>query len=118
MATPSPAHAGPSDRMIPIIHMDYACLSEKGLFRLDELSEEDHGHAVRVIIGYCSSSRSPFMHVVPSKATSIDKFAAERIVDDIVYLGHARVILRSDNEPALVALVADALKGLRIELLD
>ena len=42
--------------MIPIIHMDYACLTEKGLFRLDELSEEDREHAVRVIVGYCSSS--------------------------------------------------------------
>ena len=69
--------------MIPIIHMEYACLGEKGHFRLDELSEEDREHAVRVIIGYCSSSRSPFMHVVLSKATSIDKGAAERIVDDI-----------------------------------
>ena len=58
------------------------------------------------------------MHVVPSKATSNDKFAAERIVDDIVYLGHTRVILRSDNEPALLALVTDALKGPRIQLLD
>ena len=104
--------------MIPIVHMDYACLSEKGLFRLDELSEEDREHAVRVIIGDCSSSRSPFMHVVPSKATSTDKFAAERIVDDIVYLGHTRVILRSDNGPAPVALVGDVLKGLRNQQLD
>ena len=51
------------------------------------------------------------MHVVPSKATSMDKFAAERIVEDIVYLGHTRVILRSDNKPALLLLVSDALKG-------
>ena len=58
------------------------------------------------------------MHVVPSKATNTDKSAAERIVDDIVYLGHTRVTLRSDNEPALVALVADAIKGLRMQLLD
>ena len=58
------------------------------------------------------------MQFVPSKATSMDKFAAERIFEDIVYLGHTRVILRSDNEPALVALVGDALKGLRIQLLD
>ena len=58
------------------------------------------------------------MHVVPSKATSIDKFTAERIVDDIAYLGHTRVILRSESEPALVALVGDALKGLRIQQLD
>ena len=109
---------GPIDRMIPMIHMDYACLSEKGLFRLSELSEEDREHAVRVIIGYCSSSRNPFIHVVPSKATSMDKFAAERIVQDTVYLGHTRVILRSDNETALVALVGDAFKGLRIQQLD
>ena len=93
--------------MFPIIHTDYACRSEKGLLRLSELSEEDREHQVRVIVGYCSSSRSPFMHVVPSQATSMDKFAAERIVEDIVYLGHTRVILRSDNEPALVALVGD-----------
>ena len=58
------------------------------------------------------------MHVVPSKATSMDKFAAERIVEDIVYLGHTRVILRSDNEPALLLLVGDAWKGLRVQQLD
>ena len=58
------------------------------------------------------------MHVVPSKATSTDKSTAERIVEDIVYLGHTRVILRSDNEPALVALVGDALKGFRLQQLD
>ena len=86
MATPSPEQSEWSnDTRCPY---GYACLTEKGLFRLDELSEEDLEHAVRVIVGYCSSSRSPFIHVVPSKATSNDKFAAERIVDDIVYLGH------------------------------
>ncbi len=116
--SPESGHTFTGAVRVPVIHMDYACLTEKGLFRLDELSEEDREHAVRVIVGYCSSSRSPFMHVVPSKATSNDKFAAERIVDDIVYLGYTRVILRSDNEPALLALVTDALKGLRIHLLD
>ena len=68
--------------MIPIIHIDNACLSEKGFFRLSELSEEDQEHAFRVTVGYCSSSRIPFMHVVPGKATSMDKFAAERIVEE------------------------------------
>ena len=58
------------------------------------------------------------MHVVPSKTTSMDQFAAERIVEDIVYLGHTRVILRSDNEPALLLLIGDALKGLRVQQFD
>ena len=55
---------------------------------------------------------SPFMHVMASKATSLDKFAAERVVEDIVYLVHTRVILRSDKEPALLLLMGDALMGL------
>ena len=101
-----------------MIHMDYACLTEKGFFKVSELSEEERDHAVRVIVAYCGGSRSPFMHVVPSKVTSMDKFAAEIIVEDIVYLGQSRVIFGSDSEPALLLLVGDALKGLCVQLLD
>ena len=50
--------------------------------------------------------------------TSMDRFAAERIVEDIVYLGRMRVILRSDHEAALLLLAGDALKGLRVQQLD
>mgnify|MGYP002809910842 CR=1 FL=1 len=107
-------HQGPNGRTIPVIHMDYACLTKKGLFKIEDLTEEERKYAVRVIVAYCTGSRSPFMHVVPSKATSMDKFAAERIVEDIVYLGHTRVILRSDNEPALLALATAALLNIRI----
>ena len=42
------------------------------------------------------------MHVVTSKATSMDKSATERVVEDLGYLGHTRVIIRSDNEPELL----------------
>ena len=104
---------GPSGRSIATINMDYAYLTEKGLFRQADLTEEELTHAVQSLVVYCSASGSPFMHVVPSKATSVDRYAAERVVEDIVYLGHTKVILRSDNEPALVQLVSDALKGLR-----
>ena len=58
------------------------------------------------------------MHVVPSKATNMVNFVAERLVEDIVCLGDSRVIVRTDNEPALVALVGDALGGLQIQQLD
>ena len=78
--------------------MDCACLIEKGFFKQSELSVEEQKHAVRVIVVYCGGSRSPFMHVAPSKATSMDKIAAERVVEDIAYLGHTRVIVRSANE--------------------
>ena len=92
--------------------MDYACLTEKGLGKQSETSEEEQKHAVRVIVVCCGGSRSPFMRVVPSKATSMDKFAAGRVAEDIAYLVHTCVILRSDNEPALLLLAGHVLKGL------
>ena len=55
------------------------------------------------------------MHVVPSKDTSMKQFVAERIVEGIVYPGHTRVILRSDNGSALMLLFGDALKGFCIQ---
>ena len=58
------------------------------------------------------------MHVVLIKATSMDKGAAETVVEDIPYLGHIRDIFRSDNEPALLLLVGDALQGLCIQQVD
>ena len=42
----------------------------------------------------------------------------EQICDDIVWLGHAKVIIRSDNEPAIVQLVTEALKVLKVSGLD
>ena len=109
---------GPDERTIPVVHMDYACLTEKGLFRRGDFSEEELKHAVTVIVVFCGATKSPFMHVVEAKGSSMDTFAAELIVDDIAFLGHTRVVLRSDNEPALVQVVGNALKGLRIKQLD
>ena len=40
------------------------------------------------------------------------------MLEDSVYLGHTRVVLRSDNGPALLLLVGDALKGLRVQQLE
>ena len=43
-------HQSSNGRTIPVIHMDYACLTEKGLFKVEDLSEEERKHAVRVIV--------------------------------------------------------------------
>ena len=90
-----------------MIQMDYACLTERALFKVSQFSEEERDHAVRVIVAHCGGSRSPsgmWCLARPRVRTSV---AAEIIVEDIVYLGHTRVILRSDNELALLLLVGD-----------
>ena len=49
--------------------MDYAWLTEKGLFKKDGLSEEERARAVTLIVVYDSGSGSPFAHVVAHKAS-------------------------------------------------
>lgn len=39
-------------------------------------------------------------------------------MNDIAWLGYTRLLLRSDIEPAMLALISDALRGLRVQLLD
>ena len=56
----------PNRRSIPIIHMDYAYLTEKGLFKVEDLTEEERKHGVQAIVMYDGVSGSPFMHLVPS----------------------------------------------------
>ena len=42
---------GPSDPTTPVIDMDYACITEKGLFMSAERDAEKQRHAVRVRCG-------------------------------------------------------------------
>ena len=37
------------------------------------------------------------------------------LVEDVRWLGYAKLILKSDNEPAIVKLLSEALRELRIE---
>ena len=56
----------------------------------------------------------PFRVRGSHKGVGEDRIAADMVSEDIVWLGHSRVLIRSDNEPALVALVNESLKNLRI----
>ena len=59
-----------------------------------------------------------FAHVVPTKGVDVKGFAVASIVDDIRWLGYSRVVLKSDNEPAVVKLLQEALRELRVMGLD
>ena len=115
---PHHQHGSGPGRSVPIIHMDYAFLTDRGLFKRDELNEEDMRGALTVLVVYDSSSKGPFCHAVLAKGAGTDGYAGARVAEDIAFAGHTRVILRSDNEPALLQVVADALKNLRVQQLD
>ena len=65
---------------------------------------------VREIVSKCT-----FAHVVKSKGIDDDRYAVDCLVRDVEWMGHTRLMLRSDNEKSIVALLKETLKSLRID---
>ena len=73
---------------------------------------------VKLLVAKCFKTRCVFAHVVPQKGVDPERYAVDRLVKDILWLGHSRVMLRSDNEPAIVKLLSETLKVLKVQELE
>ena len=67
---------------------------------------------------YDSKSKGIFAHAVPQKGMDEGRFVVECFATTVLWLGWSRVIVRSDNEPAIVKLVNETLKSLKVSGLD
>ena len=102
---------------VPLVAFDYASMSDIGdLFGSDVEVEDDT--RVRLLI---VAMRTPddlqtcvFGHVIPAKGVDIDKFSVDCLVEDILWSEYTSVMLKSDNEPAILQLLIAALRELRI----
>ena len=54
----------------------------------------------------------------PQKGVDEDQFAVDCLVGDIVWIGYSNVLLKSDNEPAILKLLQASLKELRSNGVD
>ena len=68
--------------------------------RIEPEGEEDKGMPMLVLKD--SRTKVTLARVVPKKGR--DQYAIERLQKDIANLGYKKMILKSDNEPAIVAL--------------
>ena len=100
-----------------MVSMDYLIVTKAGVFTKEEGVERSE-ILMKILVLKDSQSKYVGAHVVPVKGLGEDRYAAERVRRDIMWLGYAKVILKADNEPALVQLVGDALRGLRVQHLD
>ena len=115
---PNHQGGGGQRRGVAVIHVDYAFVTCKGMFKRSELSAEELKDALKVLVVYDTSAKGPSAHAVRNKRAGDDGFAAARVCEDIDFADNARVILRSDSEPALLQVVSDSLKSLRIQQLN
>ncbi len=120
-------HAG-RPHGIPRVGVDYWFITRGGLFRRSELDypetpegqgklDEDRrlGKVMKCIIVRCHESKAVFAHAIPCKGPDEDGYVVDLVVSDVVFMGHTKLILKSDNEVSLLALVAQALMAIRCE---
>ena len=92
---PNPAHRriDEYDRAVPEIGIDYAFMKEKG-------NEE----TLTIVVMKDRDTKTISSDVVELKGRGIDG-TVDRIIENIQRLGYKKVILKSDQEPALVNLI-------------
>ena len=121
-------HAG-RQHGIPIVGVDYFYMTSTGFvdrketgFAEDEDGEKqlnearDKGEVVKCLVVRCYATKVIFGHVVPRKGADEDDFVAKLVVADVAWMGHVKLIIKSDQEAAPVALITRALQLLRCQV--
>ena len=95
---------------VPIFGFDYLHGTEG--------AEGEDATPIKILVAKCHLTKCLFAHVVPQKGMDPENYSVERLKRDILWLGHTKVILKSDNEQAILALLRNTLKSLRVEHLE
>ena len=113
---------------IPIVGVDYFYITSKGVESREEMLEaypqdevgrekiekdRTSGDLVKCLVIRCQQSKNVMGYVVPQKGPDEDNFVVNLITQAVTWLGHVRVIMKSDNEKAIIALVGRALAMMR-----
>ena len=115
-------------KMIPVVGLDYFFITSSGISKREDLKdmeddaklleERKKGKIIKCLIVRCSRTKAVFAHQVPVKGVDEDKHVVNLVCKDIEWLGHTKVILKCDNEPAIKKLVEHSLRALRMEVKD
>jgi hypothetical protein len=76
------------------------------------------GKVVKCILVMCSSSKLIFVHVVPCKGVDEDGHVVKLVCDNLAWMGHTRIILKCDNEPAVKKVITEALIRMKVDVKD
>ena len=102
-----------------MIVMDYAFITRQGAI----VSAGDEGWdeqlwsdptALKLLVVKDTKSKAVFAHAVLRKGIDEKRFSVDMVVADVLWLGYSKVLLKSDNEPAIVKLLKESLATLKV----
>jgi hypothetical protein len=116
---------------VPIVGVDYFFLTKGGVRTRKELdfsmtpegeteleAARSRGDLVKYLLVRCFQQKAVFAHLVPQKGLDEKNIACDFVLGDLGWLGHTRLIMKSDNEPAVKALVARVIELVKVECKD
>ena len=122
------AHKGRPHR-IPIVGVDFWYITSDGIKSRDELEwgnddegaeklkkAREEGAITKCLVIRCYGTKCVYAHVIPSKGSQEDPYIVDLVCSDIAWLGHVKLIVKGDNEKALVALINQSLRVLRCQV--
>ena len=125
------ADHGPGGKLIPTVGIDYFFITKTGLRKRQEITDdypEDaegdaklqearaKGEIVKCVMVRDSETKAMFAHVVPCKGIDEDRHVVDLVRTDIEWMGHVRLLLKSDNEPAVKRLLEQTLVALKLRV--
>ena len=75
-----------------------------------------NGEIIKCLIVRCTATKVIFAHCIPYKGAGEDQYVANLVVRAVEWLGHTKLILKADNEPALRTLIEQSLEEIRIKV--
>ncbi len=126
-------HGGGSCHCIPIVGMDYFYITTGNVAKREDLKHEyemnaegeaklnearKQGKLVKCILIRCYQTKCMFAHVIPSRETGEDGYTVGLVVSAVSWIGHVKVILKSDGEPAILKLVKKSLEEIKTKVED
>ncbi len=72
---------------------------------------------MKCLIIRCHESKAIFAHSVPVNGRDEGNYVANLITSDVAFMGHIKLHLKTDNEPALLTLARGALLAIKCQVL-
>ncbi len=74
------------------------------------------GTIVKCLLLKDLKSKAIFAWVIPNKGRDSTGFVVDQLTVAVKWLGYTNLVLKSDNEPAILALLRDTLRAIRVNV--
>ena len=111
---------------IPRVGVDYFFVTDGGVYTRKELDfpldaegekklekSRSEGKVLKCLVVRCHESKNTFGHAIPQKGVDEDKYVVQLVTNDVEWMGYTKLLVKSDNEPSLGALVRQSLEAIR-----